>query len=144
MSQHEDNGRIPQGFTMIELLLVLVIIGVLAAIVVPKYAGRTQKAKVRATESQLANFKVAISAFEIESGRFPRTDEGLEALAEKPSDIDEWTQQMEYIPDDPWGNSFVYTYPGRNNPNGFDLYSLGPDEQLDTADDIHHIPRKKD
>ena len=144
MIQDSTDPRLLHGFTMIELLLVLVILGLLAGIVVPKFTGRTEKAKIRATESQLANFKTAITAFEIESGRFPRSDEGLQALVEKPDDADEWSQQMEYIPDDPWGSAFVYIYPGRRNPNGYDLYSPGPDTQQGTTDDIHHIPLQKD
>lgn len=141
---HASRMQNPHGFTMIELLLVLVIIGILAALVVPKFTGRMEKAKIRATEAQLANFKTAITAFEIESGRFPRTDEGLDSLVEKPNDIDEWSQQMEYIPKDPWGSKFVYVCPGRHNSSGYDLSSLGPDKQSDTADDIHHIPLQKE
>ena len=128
------------GFTMIELLLVLVIIGLLAGIVLPKFAGRTEKAKVRATEAQLASFNTAITVFEIESGRFPRSDEGLEALVQKPSDLDDWSQQMPYIPKDPWGSAYVYVYPGRDNPDGYDLYSPGPDKRSNTDDDVHHMP----
>jgi len=143
MSHDSKNGRLLHGFTMIELLLVLVILGLLAGIVVPKFAGRTEKAKIRATEIQLASFKTAITAFEIESGRFPRSEERLQALVEKPDDVDEWSQQMEYIPKDPWESVFVYMYPGRRNPNGYDLYSPGPDMQPGTTDDIHHIPLQK-
>jgi len=141
---HDSKKRLPKGFTMIELLLVLVIIGILAAVVVPKFTGRTEKARIRAMEAQLANFKTAITAFEIESGRFPRTDEGLDSLVEKPNDVHEWSQQMEYIPKDSWGSEFVYVYPGRRNPSGYDLSSPGPDKQSDTADDIYHIPLQKD
>ena len=141
---HDSKKRLPRGFTMIELLLVLVIISILTAIVVPKFTGRVEKARIRATEAQLANFKTAITAFEIESGRFPRTDEGLDSLVEKPNDVDEWSQQMEYIPKDTWGSEFVYVYPGRRNPSGYGLSSPGPDKQSNTADDIYHIPLQKD
>lgn len=132
-------GR-PTGFTLIELMLVLVILATLAAIVLPKFTGRSQQAKVTGTRTQIANFETALSAFEIDLSRYPTTTEGLRALVQKPtSDSDGWLQpylSREEIPNDPWGNEYVYRYPGQYNENGYDLYSVGPDHKLGGDDDI--------
>jgi general secretion pathway protein G len=83
--------------------------------------------------------EVALDAFEIDLSRYPTTAEGLKALVEKPaSDASEWQQAYlkRDIPKDPWGNDYVYRYPGQYNENGYDLYSLGPDRKLGGDDDI--------
>jgi len=129
-----------RGFTLIELMLVLVILATLAAIVLPKFTGRSQQAKVTGARTQIANFETALSAFEIDLSRYPTTTEGLRALVQKPtSDADGWLQpylSREDIPNDPWGNEYVYRYPGQYNENGYDLYSVGPDHKLGGDDDI--------
>jgi general secretion pathway protein G len=128
------------GFTLIELMLVLVILATLAAIVLPKFTGRSQQAKVTGARTQLANFETALSAFEIDLGRYPTTTEGLRALVEKPSSNSEgWIQpylSRQVIPNDPWGNEYHYRYPGQYNENGYDLYSGGPDGKQGGGDDI--------
>jgi general secretion pathway protein G len=127
------------GFTLIELMLVMVILAVMAAIVLPKFTGRSQQAKVTAAKTQIAQMEVALDAFEIDISRYPTTAEGLKALVEKPaSDSTEWQQPYlkRDIPKDPWGNDYIYRYPGQYNENGYDLYSLGPDRKLGGDDDI--------
>ena len=129
-----------RGFTLIELMLVLVILATLAAIVLPKFTGRSQQAKVTGARTQIASFETALSAFEIDLGRYPTTTEGLRALVQKPtSDSDGWLQpymSREEIPMDPWGNDYEYRYPGQYNENGYDLYSVGPDHRMGGDDDI--------
>ena len=133
-------GRVENsGFTLIELMLVLVILATLAAIVVPKFTGHSQRAKVTSAETQIANFSTALDAFEIDCGRYPTTTEGLRALVDKPaSDSDGWVQPylQQDVPKDPWGNDYVYRYPGQYNQYGYDLYSVGPDHKLGGDDDI--------
>jgi len=127
------------GFTLIELMLVMVILAVMAAIVLPKFTGRSQQAKITAAKTQISQLEVALDAFEIDISRYPTTAEGLRALVEKPpSDATEWQQPYlkRNIPKDPWGNDYVYRYPGQYNENGYDLYSLGPDRKLGGDDDI--------
>jgi general secretion pathway protein G len=127
------------GFTLIELMLVLVILATLSAIVLPKFTGQSKKAKVTSARTQISQFEVALDAFEIEVGRYPTTAEGLRALVEKPtSDADGWQQPYlkRDIPQDPWGNDYQYRYPGQYNENGYDLYSVGPDHKLGGDDDI--------
>ncbi len=124
------------GFTLIELLLVLVILGTLAAIVVPKFAGRTEQARITAAQSQIATFGTALDAFEVDNGFYPKS---LQDLIVQPSDAPNWRGpylKSTDIPLDPWGSPYVYEYPGRHNPSGYDLYSLGPDKREGTEDDI--------
>jgi general secretion pathway protein G len=118
-----------KGFTLIELLLVLVILSVLAAVVVPKFTKRSEQARITAARADIAVLAVQLDAFEIDTGRFPTTDEGLEALVEEPADVRNWYGPYieRGIPADPWGNPYVYKCPGNNNTGGYDLYSFGPD-----------------
>jgi general secretion pathway protein G len=126
------------GFTLIELLLVLVIISALAAVVVPKFTRRSEQARITAARADISNLEVALDAFEIDTGRFPTTDEGLGALVEEPGDVREWYGPYikRGVPKDPWGSNYVYEYPGRHNTGGYDLYSFGPDGQEGGGDDI--------
>jgi general secretion pathway protein G len=128
------------GFTLIELLLVLVILSVLAAIVVPKLTGVSERSRITAAKAEITSISGALSRFEIDIGRYPRTEEGLKALVELPAGVteDKWTGPYieRGVPKDPWGNPYVYECPGRHNPKGFDLSSAGPDGQDGTADDI--------
>ncbi len=128
------------GFTLIELLLVLVILTTLTAIVLPKFTGRSKEAKVTAAKTQISQLEVALDAFEIDLSRYPTTVEGLRVLVEKPtSDAEGWKQpylRRQEIPKDPWGNDYVYRYPGQYNEQGYDLYSNGPDGKQGGGDDI--------
>ena len=133
------SGAGVSGFTLIELMLVLVILATLAAIVLPKFTGRSQQAKITSAKTQISQFEVALDAFEIDMGRYPTTTEGLRALVEKPtSDSDGWQQPYlkRDVPQDPWGNEYQYRYPGQYNENGYDLYSVGPDHKMGGDDDI--------
>jgi len=130
--------RAAAGFTLIELLLVLVILTVLAAVVVPKFARRSEQARITAAHTDIANLGTALAAFEVDNARYPRTDEGLDALVQAPADLKEWRGPYieRGVPNDPWGNPYVYTQPGQHNVNGYDLNSFGPDGQDGTEDDI--------
>src|SRR5438552_7158487 len=92
-----------QAFTLVELLLVLVILGILAAIVVPKFAGRTEQAKQRAAETQISAFSTALGIFETDNGYYPKGKDGLQDLRTQPRDAQNWHQYLERdIPLDPW------------------------------------------
>ncbi len=126
-----------QGFTLVEMLLVLVILATLAAIVVPKFAGRSEQAKITAAQSQIANFEIMLDAFEVDNGTYPKGSDGLEDLVNEPNYATNWRgPYMEEIPLDPWGNEYVYEYPGKHNTRGFDLMSMGPDGRVGGGDDI--------
>lgn len=123
--------RIQKGFTLIELLLVMVILVVLAAVVVPKFTSRSEQARETAAKTDIANLETALDAFEIDNGRYPSSDEGLAALVTPPAGATNWRGPYikRGVPVDPWGNQYVYRYPGQYNANGYDLASLGPDRQ---------------
>jgi general secretion pathway protein G len=130
------------GFTLIELLLVVVIIGILAAIVVPKLVGRTEDANLTRAKGDLKTLNTMLSAYEVDNGNFPTTEQGLQALVEKPTGSPEpkkWKGpylQPAEVPKDGWGNAYEYKCPGDKNPNGYDLYCIGKDGQAGTEDDI--------
>jgi len=126
------------GFTLIELLLVLVILSVLAAVVVPKFTKRSEQARITAARTDIANLEVALDAFEIDTGRFPTTQEGIGALVDEPAGMDDWRGPYikRGVPNDPWGNPYVYQCPGEHNREGYDLHSFGPDGQNGGGDDI--------
>jgi len=126
------------AFTLIELLLVLVILSVLAAVVVPKFTKRSEQARITAARTDIANLEVALDAFEIDTGRFPTSQNGLKALVEEPNDVQDWhgAYIKRGVPKDPWGNPYVYKYPGDHNKDGYDLHSFGPDGQSGGGDDI--------
>ena len=123
-------SAVRRAFTLIELLLVLVIIAVLAAVVVPKMANRTGDAQIKATKGSIAGIKTALEMFEVDNGRFPTTDEGLKALVDAPAGLQNWHGpyvDRANIAADPWGHEYIYRSPGSASGTGFDVFSMGPD-----------------
>jgi general secretion pathway protein G len=128
-------------FTFIEIMVVVIIIGVLAAIIMPKFFGRTEQAKVSAAQSQLSIFSTALDAFQLDNDNFPTTEQGLQALISKPDTPpvpSSWKGPYlaNKIPQDPWGNKYIYKCPGVRNPNSYDISSNGPDGKPGGGDDI--------
>ena len=118
------------GFTLIEIMVVLIIIGLLAGIVVPKLMGRTEEAKRTKTAVQIKNLQSSLDLYKLDSGVYPSTDQGLQALVEKPAvgEIpNNWKEggYIDKIPKDPWGSNYVYISPGVHGD--YDLYSYGAD-----------------
>ncbi len=131
--------RRQRGFSILELLLVLVILAVLSAIVGVRFAGQSAKAKITAANTQLRDFKTALGAFELQVGAYPTTQQGLESLIEEPNDAEGWSGpylETDTIPKDQWGNDWQYRYPGTHNTDSFDLFSHGPDGRAGGGDDI--------
>ncbi|MGB5080901.1 MAG: type II secretion system major pseudopilin GspG [Burkholderiales bacterium] len=116
-----------RGFTLMELLLVLVIIGLLAALVGPTLYQRIKPAKESAARAQIENFATALDGYFIDVGRYPSTQEGLKALRAKPEGADKWIGPYlkKDLPADPWGNAYVYRAPGRSG--GYEIVSYGAD-----------------
>lgn len=127
------------AFTLVEMLLVLVILATLAAIVYPKFTGRTEQAKITSAKSQIASISLALNSFEVDNGYYPKSG-NLNALIEQPNDATNWRGPYldKGIPSDPWNNAYVYDYPGKHNANGFDLSTMGPDGRAGTDDDINN------
>ncbi|MBV9080251.1 MAG: type II secretion system major pseudopilin GspG [Elusimicrobia bacterium] len=126
-----------QGFTLVELMLVVAILGVLVSVALPRLAGRTEEARVQAARLQIENFGMALDAFEQDCGRFPSTSEGLEALRRAPAGIASWQGPYlkKSVPVDPWKTPYVYLSPGARNRD-YDLFSDGPDLKEGGDDDI--------
>ncbi len=143
------NGMNPQrrrAFTLVELLLVLVILGILAAIVVPKFGGRTEQAKRAAATSQIATFGTALDSFEVDNGFYPKGKDGLLALIQQPKDAQNWHGpyiKSDVIPLDPWQHPYVYECPGKHNPSSYDILSMGLDGRIGGDDDIANWQVKK-
>jgi len=122
-----------RGFTLIELLLVLVILAVLAAVVVPKFTGRSQEARITAAKTDISNMETALDAYDVDIGKYPET---LNALVEQPANTPNWKGYIKKLPNDPWGNPYNYKYPGDHGSNTYDLWSFGPDGREGGDDDI--------
>jgi len=138
----ERNRTLQKGLTLVEILLVVVIIGILAAMVIPNVTGRGEEARRAAAKADIeANLSAALDMYEIDNGRYPTTDQGLKALIKKPSSEpvpDNWSGpylKRKSVPMDPWGNDYIYYSPGSRNPNEYDLSSLGSDG-VGSNDDI--------
>ncbi|HUO76423.1 MAG TPA: type II secretion system major pseudopilin GspG [Thermodesulfovibrionales bacterium] len=121
-----------EGFTLLEIIVVVFILSLLAAIVAPRIIGRTDDARIEATKVQIKNFETALKLFKMDNGFYPDTQQGLEALVEKPASgtIPKNYKEGGYleqkkIPLDPWGNPYVYVSPGLNGD--YDILSYGAD-----------------
>jgi len=116
------------------MLLVITIIGILAALVVPKMMGRSEQARQAAVRADLSSIKTALDAFEVDNGYYPKN---LADLLQQPRDAKNWHgPYLDKIPQDPWINNYEYSFPGKHNAIGFDLWSIGPDSKTGTEDDI--------
>jgi general secretion pathway protein G len=116
------------GFTFIEMMVVVSIIGLLIVLVGPRFIRGQEKAEVRAAAAQIANFGTALDTFRLDVGRYPNTQEGLAALIQRPSAADRWDGPYlkTNVPNDPWGRPYFYRSPGEGG-RPYDLYSLGSD-----------------
>ena len=117
------------AFTMIEIMVVIIIIGILAATIVPQFIGTTFDAKVSAAKGHLAELESAVERFYVTMDRYPTADEGLKVLVEAPTDdAKNWRgPYIKELRNDPWGNPYQYRYPGTKHATSYDIWSRGAD-----------------
>jgi len=119
-----------EAFTLVEIMVVVVILGILAATILPQFIGTKQEAKVGAAKANIAELETALERFFIHMDRHPTTEEGLRVLVEAPTDdAQQWRgPYIKMLRDDPWGLPFQYRSPGIHHPSSFDLWSRGADK----------------
>jgi len=130
-----------KGFTLIELMIVVIIIAALSAMVVPRLSNRSEQAKVTVAEADInSNIGLALKLYKLDNGRYPTTSQGLKALLSKPSSSpapNNWNgPYLETEPLDPWKIEYAYKKPGAHNASSYDLYSFGADGVDGNEDDI--------
>lgn len=129
MTMKQRNQR---GFTLIEIMVVMVILGLLVAVVAPNIMGRSDQAKVTIAKTQMSNIANALDLYRLDNSHYPSTQQGIEALVSRPSGSPEpknWNPDgyLKSVPEDPWGNQYQYMSPGAEG--AYDLYSYGADGQ---------------
>jgi general secretion pathway protein G len=122
-----------QGFTLIEIMVVVVILGILASIVVPRIMSRPDEARIVKAQQDIRAISAALDLYRLDNFKYPTTDQGLEALVQRPIDLNQGAKWREggylaKLPNDPWGSPYNYLIPGQNAE--YDLYSLGADGVL--------------
>ena len=129
MSQVAQKGRAQRGFTLLELLVVMVIIGLLVGYVGPKYFAQIGKSEVKVAKAQIDSLGKALDQYRLDTGHYPTTEQGLNALITKPASEAKWDGPylVKAVPLDPWGHPYVYKNPGEHGD--YDLLSYGKDGQ---------------
>ena len=120
----------PRGFTLVEIMVVVVILGILAVLIVPRVVGRTDEARAVAAKQDVATLMQALRLYRLDNGRYPTNEQGLGALVEKPGRDPvpaNWKPYLDKLPKDPWGNLYHYLHPGVRGE--IDVFSLGADAQ---------------
>jgi general secretion pathway protein G len=131
VSRHHGSRR-AGGFTLIEIMVVVVIIGLLAAVIVPTVISKVDEARVAKAKQDIQSLETALTMFRLDNSKYPTTEQGLTALVSQPTDpsIKHWKAggYLQRVSKDPWGNDYQYVYPGAHGKE-YDLYSLGADGQ---------------
>jgi general secretion pathway protein G len=136
MGMNFEDRRSEKGFSLIELIVVLVILGLLAAVVAPNVYNKLAKGKDQIAKIQIKEIEGALQLFSFDVGRYPESAEGLESLVRNPGNMDSWKGPYlaKALPADPWGRPYAYRCPGTHSD--FDLFSFGADGTEGNEDDI--------
>lgn len=130
-------SKLTQAFTLVEIMLVVAIIGILAALVIPKIAGKSEQARETAAMADIkGGIKSALDEYDVDMGVYPQS---LQDLLQQPHNAHNWHGPYfdpPTLPVDPWGNPYQYSYPGKHNATSYDLWSAGPDGKSGDQDDI--------
>jgi len=121
-----QRGR-QQGFTLIEIMVVVVIMGILAALVVPRVLDRPDQARRVAAKQDINGLMQALKLYRLDNGRYPSTAQGLQALVQRPEGARNWRPYLDRMPNDPWGHPYQYLNPGVKGE--IDVFSFGPDNK---------------
>jgi general secretion pathway protein G len=132
MKTHSHHGLRPgrtAAFTLTEIMVVMIVIGIIAAAIIPQFIGTTQEAKVSAAKASVAELESAVERFYINMDRYPTSEEGLKALVEAPAGEEQkWrAPYIKILRNDPWGHAYQYRCPGVHHPSSFDIWSRGAD-----------------
>ena len=130
MNQVLTARRASRGFTLLELMVVIVIIGVLAALIAPRVLENVDKAKITAAQADISSLMNALKMYKLDNGRYPSSDQGLQALVAKPTSGSipgNWRSYLDKLPDDPWHHPYQYANPGVHGE--IDVFSFGADGQ---------------
>ncbi|MBC5784462.1 type II secretion system major pseudopilin GspG [Ramlibacter sp. USB13] len=138
-SRTSPSSKPARGFTLLELLVVMVIIGLLAAYVAPRYFSQVGRSEVRSAQAQIAALRNALDAYRLDVGSYPSTEQGLAALSARPQGATRWNGPylQRAVPPDPWGRPYQYRAPGQHGE--YDLLSLGKDGQPGGSDEAADI-----
>lgn len=142
MTRADRPGALRHGFTLLELLVVILIIGLLTAVVAPRFLGQISRSEITAARAQLDALDKALQSYRIDNGRFPSTSQGLRALVARPADEPRWRGPYLQgdVPPDPWGSPYQYRTPG-NAGRDYELSSFGRDRAPGGSDDDADIAR---
>lgn len=139
LSTSPSSTKLQGGFTLLELLVVMVIIGLLAGYVGPKYFAQIGKSEVKTARAQIDALGKALDQYRLDTGHYPATEQGLSALNAAPSNEAQWQGPylQKAVPNDPWGKPYQYRYPGEHGE--YDLWSLGKDGQTGGRDEFADV-----
>lgn len=126
----QSSRKESRGFTLVEMMVVVVVIGILAAVIIPQFVNTTQDAKISAAKGHVTELESAVDRFYVHMDRYPTAEEGLKVLVEAPANDESKKWRGPYIKqlrNDPWGNAYQYAVPGTHHTSSYDIWSRGAD-----------------